>query len=343
MEPVKLVYTTAGLGETDWISFIFNRTECKFRQIDQLERAEPNTIYAISSNKTPLDKISMFFYRTIKRHDGVGLLHLSDEWLDEDYNYYKYFSFVLRTYHTRRLEREGILQIPLGYSNNTSIDAAILPASERAYTWSFSGNNLKASRPEMINSLSSVCPPPATTPEGHLHMTKTEYNNMLMNTVFCPCPMGSVMIDTWRLYEALEFGCIPMVERRVSIDYYRNLFGDHPIPAFSSWKSAASYMASAMRDPQSNDLIQKTIFDWWQNKKSEVCEIVADFVHNGITGKYEESLSSFSFPTGLSRRIWQYGELLRHHSLQAIRRRLAIHLRRGTFSSVRASADKRKC
>ena len=37
-------------------------------------------------------------------------------------------------------------------------------------------------------------------------------NKILVSTEFIPCPNGFFHPETYRLYEALESGCIPIVE-----------------------------------------------------------------------------------------------------------------------------------
>ena len=56
-----------------------------------------------------------------------------------------------------------------------------------------------------------------------------EVNNMneiLSLTTFIPCPNGFVHPETYRLYEALQCDCIPIVED--SYKYYDRLFPGNP-------------------------------------------------------------------------------------------------------------------
>jgi hypothetical protein len=54
-----------------------------------------------------------------------------------------------------------------------------------------------------------------------------DYAQLLSETIFAPCPAGWENLDSFRVCEALEAGCIPIVERRPFYDYFRHLFGDH--------------------------------------------------------------------------------------------------------------------
>jgi hypothetical protein len=68
----------------------------------------------------------------------------------------------------------------------------------------------------------------------------SEYHAILDNTLFAPCPMGNAMLETWRFYEALEAGCIPIIEARPWMHYHERLLGPHPVPTVYRWSQARS-------------------------------------------------------------------------------------------------------
>ena len=53
-----------------------------------------------------------------------------------------------------------------------------------------------------------------------------EMSEVLSSTIFSPCPNGFVHPETYRLYEALECGCIPIIEN--TYKYYDRLFPNNP-------------------------------------------------------------------------------------------------------------------
>jgi hypothetical protein len=106
--------------------------------------------------------------------------------------------------------------------------------------------------------------------EGGKKLSKAEFNDVMKNSIFSPCPMGNVILETWRLYESLELGCIPIVETRASLDYFTGLFGQHPIPSFGSWEAARHYVQEALADKPSLLRKQLEIRDWWILKKQAV-------------------------------------------------------------------------
>jgi hypothetical protein len=82
--------------------------------------------------------------------------------------------------------------------------------------------------------------------------------------------MGNAILETWRLYESLELGCIPVVETRPSLDYFTGLLGRHPIPSFKNWEAARYYAQDALADKSSLLRMQLEIRDWWTAKKQAV-------------------------------------------------------------------------
>jgi len=137
------------------------------------------------------------------------------------------------------------------------------------------------------------------------------------------------MIETWRTYEAMENGCIPLVERRLFCNYYGDLFGRHPIPTFSNWRQARAFVEDLSGSPPRLDALQSEIYLWWQNEKINIRDKVVAFTKNGLGGHYKPELENFRFLPRPWRNIWQYNELARHHSLQALGRRVLKTIERG--------------
>ena len=54
-------------------------------------------------------------------------------------------------------------------------------------------------------------------------LTVSECRDLMLNTIFIPCPGGWANMDSFRVYESLECGCIPIVEKS-PYDYFRVFF-----------------------------------------------------------------------------------------------------------------------
>jgi len=326
---LRLVWMCNGLAEREWLEYLLSDF--------QLEHVVPEgypipltdrTIYVVSTNVTRLPNLPYHLQGLRPRTGsaaGVGLIHMSDEWYGQDYDYYSNFDFVLRNHFSRRLEKPGILQFPLGLPRMTSVQQTVVPQTSRRYTWSFCGNRV-ASRFEMLSAFAGL-EPAYVLPQGQ-RIPAHEFQEVLTQSKFVPCPMGNVMLETWRAYEALEAGCIPLLERRTTMDYYRNLLGDHPIPTFSSWKEARRFVCQELQRPQDLDRRQTELLAWWHAAKEAWRQRVAEFVRAGLAGQHRKELANFTFLGNPTRRLWQYSELVRHHTSRALLRRAGVMLGR---------------
>lgn len=104
------------------------------------------------------------------------------------------------------------------------------------------------------------------------------YRNMAMAKI-APCPSGIVSPDSFRLYEALEFGCIPIADdvspayEYDSRGYWNRIFPDAPFSILSDNN------VSSLIDKAKNNYQQKAnmIFAWWIGQKRKYAyELVDD-------------------------------------------------------------------
>jgi len=323
---VKLVWHASDLIETDWIRYLLGDL-VEEEQIDLgFTCFDDDAIHVISNNTSPPPSCDAYFSEYRTRCKRIALTHVSDEYLSGGYRLYRHFDTVIRHGHTYYLTKcPGIVIMPLGYASGTRNSKR--PADCRPYVWSFTGQ-AKASRLDMINELSGLEPAlviqtPGLDDTSGKRLTKAEYNAVLEDTIFSPCPMGNAVLETWRLYESLELGCIPLVERRPTMDYYTNLFGPNPIPVVHDWRAARDYIQATMLDKEFLLRLQGEIHRWWDSRKTTV----RNQVRSIITGpSYNVELQRYG---GLLRNrspVLHGGlrilELLRHQNVSSLRRRL---------------------
>lgn len=199
-----------------------------------------------------------------------ALIHLSDENYGDDRAAYDYCDVVWRQYWSP-LHRgcDGVRALPLGYKSGLSAARAERRAPQRPLVWSFAGDPHKASRPAMLQALQPLQP-------HYRHLTQSffdpaaldtvAYQALLDDSIFVPCPAGFINLDSFRVYEALECGCIPIVERRPGFDYFAALLGaDHPLIVVDDWDQAAACMAGFLADPPALELRRLACLTWWRD------------------------------------------------------------------------------
>jgi hypothetical protein len=324
---MTLVWHISDPAERDWLNYLLGSAVDS--ELTDLEFTTPlsHAIHVVSSNTHPLMSLDSYFQECRRLGGQVILVHLSDEWFSGGYRLYGQFDQVLRTHNTWLARSPGILTIPLGYPNAGSPSQLSTPASAREYAWSFVGE-VKASRPEMIAAMRSTEPhlvidTRETRAAGTDRLSKEAYDRLLLKSAFAPCPMGNVVLESWRLYEALEAGAIPLIERRLSMDYYLELLGDHPIPTFRSWSAAAHFCRGLLGDPANLDSLQSTIVAWWAAKKELVRATVVDHISRP---SFRTDLCDFALqPANRNAAIFEpfrLVELVRHQTTWSLLRRL---------------------
>ena len=89
---------------------------------------------------------------------------------------------------------------------------------------------------------------------------------ILTKTIFLPSPNGFVHPETYRLYEALECGCIPIVED--SYNYYDRLFPKNPFLKISKWNDAKKIISNW----NETEIRKKQIacIEWWVKQKEDI-------------------------------------------------------------------------
>jgi hypothetical protein len=322
---MDLVWHVDDCAERDWLRFLLGDVVDAEIVDPDLTYDGADAIHVVSTNLAPLRAMEPYFERRRRAARRLVLVHLSDEWFSGGYRAYRHFDAVIRTHRTHLAQAIGILTVPLGYPNATRTDAPVQPAAERRLAWSFVGE-MKASRHEMAGAMRRVEPyalvDTAGMPEDE-RPPKADFDAMLADSSFAPCPMGNVMLETWRLYEALELGCIPLVERRATLDYYAGLFGTHPLPTFGSWRSAADASSALLADPDALDGLQRTVSAWWEGEKVRARDRVTAHVAGP---SHRESLRRFARrPANRSPVLFEalrLAELLRHQSAASLGRRL---------------------
>jgi hypothetical protein len=290
---MKLVWHVSHLEESDWFRYILH--DFIGEELTDLEFTclEDDCIHVVSGNVTPLASLNPYFEACRLRSRRMVLLHASDEWFSGGYALYRHFDLVIRTHWTRLAVSPGIITIPLGYPNGTRLGAVATPTTARHYVWSFVGA-MKASRIEMATALKTAEPnrfvKTAATGDGP-KLTKAQFDTLLEDSIFSPCPMGNVMLESWRLYESLERGCIPLIERRRTLDYFRHVFGAHPIPTFTTWGQARLYVNRSLKDRAQLTALQSDLIAWWAGMKQQTRRTV----EQALKGRSQrEALGRFS-------------------------------------------------
>ena len=193
------------------------------------------------------------------------IIHLSDEFTVDPCVFYNIpnVTGILRFYkRSDILSSEKVLTIPLGY--HWSCNETMKQLTNRKYTWSFSGTNWKG-RSEQMKPLLEVKPNRVefysdwNSPE---QLNEKEYLDLLSDTAFVPCPRGN-NVETFRFYEALERGCIPVFIELPSC------LEDSGIPFLQTktWLDVANLICHLNKNPEQLVQYQRVLLEGWVKYK----------------------------------------------------------------------------
>lgn len=268
--------------ESDWLELLLGGVVEK-TVVDNTWSHLAETMIVVDNRlieaKTP------YYRRAFESGCRVILVHLSDEAFKDDLSAYRYCDAVIRNYHSELLAESARIQfIPLGYKAGIASPGTAKPASARKYLWSFAGDAKKLTRAEMLDAMAKL-------EGGYQHLTTgfgsadalstTAYRALLDETVVVPCPGGWSNLESFRVYEALEAGCIPIVEKRPSFDYFTTLLGPHPIPEVMSWMEGAD-LVKRLHHENALEALRQSCAAWWDAYKPKLVRTVADFVERNL-------------------------------------------------------------
>lgn len=152
-----------------------------------------------------------------------------------------------------------------------STDAEYGVPQTPAVDWFFAGQVTHDRRRSCVDALRTI-------PHHHWQLVETsgftegmnraEYLAAMASAKVIPCPSGACTPDSFRLYEALEAGCLPLADATTSDGwpgYWPFLCaGEPPFPVVEDWAQLPGIMAEALAGWPAN---ANRASAWWQQEK----------------------------------------------------------------------------
>lgn len=133
--------------------------------------------------------------------------------------------------------------------------------------WFFSGQVTHTKRRECANVLRERADGLLVETSGFTKgLEHDEYYDLLKTAAIAPCPGGPCTPDTFRLYEALETACIPIVDYKEDRDFWYELLGENPIPILDNYVQLNGYINDCHNAYPS---INNDVFAWWIRYKRD--------------------------------------------------------------------------
>lgn len=282
--------------ESDWIHELFD--------LDSFE-IQPRNFFGENCIVVTDNPRLCLFRDFINNHLDFLLINLKDEFIPskQDHAVYesKYCKYIFRNYFRKKYISSKISAFPLGYKldfwkgfNEKDRLLAQLN-SNRKYIWSFAGVAKKSGRRKALWSLDKLQPNFVHAVSGwdsNDSLNTDEYRELLCNSYFVPCFRGNCSLECFRIYESLECGAIPIVQKTSHIetfDFWREWLGiDHPLPTVNDIHSneTHNYINQLNDNPQALNEKRLEIIEWWNNYKKDykifASNIIKDFSSNEL-------------------------------------------------------------
>ena len=272
------------LYEINWIKEIFGKGINLKPLISFLELVPNNSWFIVQ--RPYLHNFNKYFSYLQTENINFKVLHLSDEFSCDDLKFYTYTNCkgVIRNY-TRSdvpyLSQTGsalsqtssalshILTVPLGFHYKGS---NIKTFDERTLTWSFHGTDW-FNRKEILEKLQVFVPNNChfTTYWNDPKMTnESKYINTLSNSKFCPILRGN-NIETFRLYEVLEMGTIPIYVRvEDDINFWNIISTKLQIIQLDTWEKAIQFIKLLLDKKDYAEKYRLKLIENWQIWKDDI-------------------------------------------------------------------------
>lgn len=275
---MKLFWNTNNLASTFWGNYhqknsknwIYELLEnVKFDEINDLRKIESKEKIIIVDSEVPNKQ--NFYSNIFQNFNNLYLIHLGDEG-GREYNeaFYSNFKHIFRTFHLNKFSNnKKITSIPIGYKSGLIKNK--LNISKKKYLWSFMGTIHGASRFDLIHQNQDIKPNFINITKnfgGDNTLNSDDYYNILNQCTFSLVPHGYLHPETYRLYESLECGSIPIIEN--PYNFFDKFLKNHPFYSISVWSEAKEKIENLVKDQNKlNEVADKTQ-EWWVNYKKEL-------------------------------------------------------------------------
>jgi len=185
---------------------------------------------------------------------------------------YPWAKGVIRTYIRDDVkESDTVKVIPLGYHWTSHKDP--FSKKEKEYVWSFVGTSWKG-RGEKLKVCEQI-------PGQHKLVLLNEWNspsgvqkeemlNILEKTYCVPCPVGNNR-ETFRFYEALETGAVPIVVKEEGMEKLLEWWSPYmKILPCESWLHAAQLIFTLKEKPEVYEQYRAQLLHGWIRMKTDM-------------------------------------------------------------------------
>lgn len=288
------------LWETDWIRYLLKNVEIEEEIYEKdREKVYENAVVVINHEDHPVRTYEEYFALYEDAAVPYGVFHLSDETLSASCAFYDapMCKFVLRNYvHPKYIQHPKTHFIGLGYK--TGFAAA--PHQHEPtpwYHWNFVGSihtHTQSERAKHLLLFKDIRPHFLLQTEEFSKggMDVGNFRRVLELSKFTPCFMGQCNLDTFRFYEAMEAGSVPIVLSTTPQQDYRPTYWTYMFPWYQGkafpflmvqhWEEAVEKINQYLDHPKEYMELRRALLEFWEDAKDvwvrQATDLVADLV-----------------------------------------------------------------
>jgi len=168
----------------------------------------------------------------------------------------------------------GGFMFPLGYTPTTRKILKEIGYRQKDMNWFFAGQITHSRRQLCAEQLRGLKNGNLVETDGFTKgIPQEDYLESMAEAKTVPCPSGVISVESFRLYEALEAGCIPIADnispmKSYSESYWNKVFGGVSFPTFNNYKELPEYIETTVNLKDYGSFV----FAWWINKKHQIRE-----------------------------------------------------------------------
>jgi hypothetical protein len=191
--------------------------------------------------------------------------HDTPRYVDDDRVFAMFHNYAKLDKWGHPVQHEKVIPLPLGtfISDIESKSEEVIPFRKRKYDFCFVGQiPHTGTRDKFKRNLDKLLEEKPDKFKHYVKFTKNfgsgldhdEYIELLNNSKLCLCPQGAFSEESFRFFESIKVGAIPVVERVPKFWYYQK----SPI-MFARWEFIDSYLSKIFNFLNSNE--SKLVFE----------------------------------------------------------------------------------
>jgi GR25 family glycosyltransferase involved in LPS biosynthesis len=263
-----------GLYELAWLQELFHGVKVSIEPVSADDILDDSRPIIVVLRRPLWTEQGEWLKKLFTQRKTFKVIHLSDEFMNDPIDFYMWpcVTAVVRMYYRPDLPVDPkILVIPLGY-HWTALYRGDDTITKRSNIWSFAGTNW-ADRSTKLAPLKNIHPNTVLwykewrDPDS---LCEKDYMKLMADSIFIPCPRGT-NVETYRFYEALESGCIPVFVDDPDTGSWMQKFnmGEKSMNFFRipDWSAAAELITMFKEHPTDLEEYRRMILKGWADYK----------------------------------------------------------------------------